>query len=673
MNKSELLKLQESLDRLKLSVQDKPESVEIINSIEMQLNEEKLYGLENLIVRSDIIIYSLELDPEPVFKYISPNITKISGWSQEQIKDQYRRIFSSTSEKANNILHSITTGKCPPKVRLDYPLVTSESGEVWVRNQATLEEKDGRRILVGSLMDITINKKLETEKRTAINATRVKSEFLAHMSHEIRTPINSVLGLNSLLQKTNLNEEQNYYAGLIHKSASSLLEIINDILDISKIESGKLQLEKRPFNLKNFLNETLEIMEVQAKQKGLRFETEIHELPGAVKGDSKHLGQIIRNLVNNAIKFTDQGFIRITIKEKFRNADSSVLQFTIEDSGIGIHKDKISSVFNSFTQASDSIAREYGGSGLGLNICKKLIELMDGHIQVESGINQGSMFTFDITLETEGLNHHETIANMNLELTGLDESASDELIKILIVEDNEINQLVLGGLLKKMGNVNLTFASNGKLGIEEFENDSFDFIFMDCQMPVMDGFSATRKIREIENPEKRTPVVAITANAMTSAKEECLKAGMNEYITKPIEEARLREVFNKLTSTQEDVGEKPPVENKANFDSTNLNALGDSEVIRQVVDSYLDTIHEEYEKLVAAAATNKLDDCDFILHSIQGLSGNIGALGVSTTALQVSNLFKNKGLGNPGPHLNGLNMVIERYNDILKSYLTYLN
>ena len=641
--------------------------------------------LENMISKSEFVIYNLTVEPIPILSYVSPNIQRISGFSPLELKEKVTTLFHSTSSDSNSTLNQIFTDVCPEKLNLEYPFKRKDGEEIWVRNEGTLKVREGVKQLIGFIVDISETKKLEIEKKSAIDATRVKSEFLAHMSHEIRTPINGVLGLNSLLMKTDLNEEQHYYSELIHKSASSLLEIINDILDISKIESGKMSLESRPFRLTKFLSETLEIMGIQAKQKNLDFKINLGDLPDTVRGDSKHLGQIIRNLVNNALKFTKDGFIQVIAEEIDRVGENVVIQFIIRDTGIGIPKDKLDSIFSSFEQASSSISRQYGGTGLGLSICKKLIEMMNGHISVESAQEKGTTFKFTIQLGME-YNLMETLHNVNLDLSSL-QSPADNKWRILIVEDNEINQLVLGGLLKKLGDLEITCANNGALGYEEFQKQKFDLVFMDCQMPVMDGFAATRAIREYEAGQSHTPIIAITANAMASAKEECINAGMDEYITKPIEENRLKEIFAAFTErlppkttpplVEQALLQKPqsPTESKVaefDFDETNLKALEDPFLVEQVIDAYVSAIIVEMDKLKVGLFSENLDESSFILHSIQGLTGNIGATGVYRESKELSAFIKANGCTAGIDKFEALYETVLKYNDYIKSLLTSL-
>ncbi|NQZ56534.1 MAG: response regulator, partial [Lentisphaeraceae bacterium] len=446
-----------------------------------------------------------------------------------------------------------------------------------------------------------VRSQLELDKQTAVDAAQAKSNFLATMSHEIRTPINGIIGVNNLLLKTALNEEQQYYSRIINQSATSLLEILNDILDIAKIESGKIQVEARIFDLPIFLTETLEILAVQARQKGLNFDCHFLSLPDYIVGDSNLLGQVLRNLVSNAIKFTKKGSISIHAETLERKKNTVKLIFKIKDTGIGIPKDKLQSIFKSFTQASSSTTRLYGGTGLGLSISKELIKKMKGTIQVESTPEIETIFTFTVQLKLPSSSQTAclpTIKKQKEIVPTAPNTLNDRHVKILIVEDNNINQLVLKGLLKKMGKFDITCAENGQIGLNTFEKGDFDIIFMDCQMPVMDGLTATREIRKTDKYlAERTPIVAITANATLAAREECMKAGMDEYITKPVHESKLQEVFNKFlfsnkkeTIQGKQVKEVVPEVPKAidlDFDSTNLNSLEDPELIDQVLDAYL--------------------------------------------------------------------------------------
>ncbi len=308
--------------------------------------------------------------------------------------------------------------------------------------------------------------------------------------------------------------------------------------------------------------------------------------------------------------------------------------------------------------------------------------MMNGTIAVDSTPDRGTTFRFSIELDLE-YNLMETLNNIHIDIDSINQD-DDSKWRILIVEDNEINQLVLGGLLKKLGDLEITCANNGALGFEEFKNKKFDIIFMDCQMPVMDGFAATRAIREYEGREKHTPIIAITANAMTSAKEECINAGMDEYITKPIEENKLKEIFQKFTESDPQKTKAPVVEQidalqfkpetieVLEFDDTNLKALEDPFLVEQVIDAYVSAIIVEMDKLKISIFSENLDESSFILHSIQGLSGNIGATGVYKQAKELSSFVKEYGCNAGINKFETLYETVHEYNTYIKNLLSSL-
>lgn len=390
---------------------------------------------------------------------------------------------------------------------------------------------------------------LNKAKQITEEATLAKSSFLANMSHEIRTPLNGIIGMADLaLMDENNTESQTERLNDIKQSGESLLDIINEILDISKIEANKLVLEKIEFNTRDLIKKIEKLLSVKTFRKELEFTTNISsDMPDILIGDPLRIRQILINLAGNAIKFTNKGSVSINVKLLKKEKNNLKIEFSVEDTGIGISKEKIAYLFESYSQAEKSTTRKHGGTGLGLTISKKLVEMMDGTIEVESEIGKGSKFYFIIELKQgKALKATDKSSIKNPE-TEKKETSSKQL-SILIVEDQLINRKIIFQLLKRKGH-KITSAENGKIALEKAKSEKFDMIFMDIQMPEMDGLEATKLIRKFEKDNKtHTPIIAMTAHAMKGDKEVCLAAGMNHYITKPINPAELYSVIEKLQS-----------------------------------------------------------------------------------------------------------------------------
>ncbi len=386
---------------------------------------------------------------------------------------------------------------------------------------------------------------LRLSLESARAASRAKSEFLATISHEIRTPLSGVIGLNSLLQDTPLNEEQHHYVALALDSGDTLLRLINDLLDVSKIEAGRLELEQIDFCPRELLEDILGQTLVQTRRKGLLLRAEINA-PDCLSGDPARVRQILANLLGNAVKFTAQGEILLNCARLPDRRDRQIwLRFEVRDSGIGIDPAIQARLFEPFTQADSSTTRRYGGTGLGLAICRMLAELMRGRIGVDSRPGEGSTFWVELPFgqSCQGAARERT----PLPATPL--PGTSPVRRVLLVEDHGVNEYIAVKMLEKLGCAVET-AANGQEALDRIARDTFDLVFMDCEMPVMDGYTATRRLREREQPgARRLPVIALTAQAISGDRERCLAAGMDDYLSKPVSMEGLRGMLARWAPT----------------------------------------------------------------------------------------------------------------------------
>jgi two-component system, sensor histidine kinase and response regulator len=395
----------------------------------------------------------------------------------------------------------------------------------------------------------TANQALVAAKDQAVASSKYKSRFLANMSHEIRTPLNGIVGFLRLLEETPLNEEQLDYVKTIAGSTDSLLAIINDLLDISKIEAGRMVLEQIPFELIPTIETAIHLFDVKAASKGLEMSINYDaRLPEYTLGDPTKLKQIISNLVSNAVKFTDMGTITIRVKLETQFDQTVIISFSIEDTGIGLSQEEIGRLFEPFCQADASSTRKYGGTGLGLAICKNLIEMMQGEINILSIPGEGSVFHFHIMLKKSFKNDSSALHKSIKYDTEVYSFESAGKVSILLVEDNETNISFFTKLMRTKG-FYCDLATDGEKALLAYQNKPYHIIFMDCQLPIMDGYESTRRIRAIEGNDRHTPIIALTAYALEEDTTKCLESGMDDVIYKPISIHILEQLLMKYLYT----------------------------------------------------------------------------------------------------------------------------
>ncbi|MSN27366.1 MAG: PAS domain S-box protein [Geobacter sp.] len=497
----------------------------------------------------------------------------------------------------------------------------------------------------------------------AARANAAKSDFLANMSHELRTPMNGVIAMAGLLSSTPLNDEQLNYVGVIRKSGKHLMSIINDILDYSKIEARRMGLEEVAFNLADVIGDLMPMLQASADEKKLALSCQIEpDVPSVVRGDPARLRQILLNLASNAVKFTERGSVSILVSVDSRDEQQLILRFTITDTGIGIAEDQLPLIFNPFTQADTSTTRRFGGTGLGLSISRQLVELMRGTLDVSSKVGVGSVFSFTAHFvlnpaDESGLQD----AGLTSEVIAQSATFSEyrRKFKILVVEDNPTNQRVAGALLEKAG-FSYTLVDSGYEALQCLENGPFDLILMDCQMPGLDGYETTALIRSASVAVIRNdmPIIAMTANVLEGGREKCIEAGMDDYISKPIELSLLLPLIEKWLPPEESTesteqscklesnapklksgpeASAVPVFNEADYLRRNLE---DRVLAQDVLNIFVASTPGYLAELMVPLESGDAVGVRKQAHAIKGACSTVGAEQMRETALRLEMLAK---------------------------------
>jgi PAS domain S-box-containing protein len=470
-------------------------------------------------------------------------------------------------------------GRCHYDVLPDMPPRFRElhqrglAGEVLTNPEEEFIRADGSRVFtrwaihpvqdaggaVSGIIEVIVRiNDLVEARQAALDMARFKSEFLANMSHEIRTPMNGVLGMSEILGKMTLTQDQSNCVSVIESSAKHLLTIVNDILDLSKIEAGKLRIDSVGFQLRELIAEVAEAFAPGAYSRGLRIARAIDEnVPEVVQGDPNRLRQVLTNLVGNALKFTDSGGVTVSIRLASIQDEQALVRFEVRDTGIGIAPEMQKRLFQAFSQCDGSLKRKYGGTGLGLAICRHIVELMGGHLGVESTVGQGSLFWFELPFVAALVPMNDpappapfasprAASGVASKLSGV--ALLDPGLAVLLAEDNQVNQRVAAKMLEYLG-CRVDLATNGREALEFFRRGRYDCVLMDCQMPVMDGYEAVATMRGEEAATgQHVPIVALTAHAMVGDKERCLASGMDDYLSKPFKLEDLSTVLHRWCS-----------------------------------------------------------------------------------------------------------------------------
>ncbi|MDA7502193.1 ATP-binding protein [Chitinophagales bacterium] len=529
----------------------------------------------------------------------------IFGWTEEEVLNNPLHHYiippSLRDAHTNGMKHLQKTGEGPVlNKRIEVPAVTKDGKDLLVELTVMPIQLEREMIFGAYVRDITADKAaqraLEEARETAETAVAARERFLANMSHEVRTPLNAIVGMTELLKGTALSVEQLSYLNGIETSSANLLVTVNDILDISKLQAGKIQLEARHFSLEQLM-QSLELTEGQkARSKGLQFEVNFkNKLAEAYVGDPIRLLQILLNIVSNAIKFTNKGFVRIDISVYKDQVKAQSLFFSVVDSGIGISPEKIETIFESFSQEDESISRRFGGTGLGLSIAKNLLSAFGSDLSVASEKDKGSNFFFELLLPIGDINKVEKHRERDVDVEQF------KGMKLILAEDQELNRFFMKKILTDLGLI-VFEAINGQEVIDLMESkETFDFILMDMQMPIMDGLEATEKIRkELKNS---IPIMALTANVTAAHKKKCFESGMNSFISKPFEMNRFLRKLKQLLaldigSTVEDDVEMQEEKKAIDLSSLHQAARGDDEFVRSMIKLFIDRTPPTVEAIV---------------------------------------------------------------------------
>ncbi|MBL4716742.1 MAG: response regulator [Bacteroidia bacterium] len=632
------------------------------NVFTRKATEDQLEKLSIAVSKTDNSV--IIADNEGCIEWVNEAFTRITGYTLEDVQGTHGEVLrrgAKTPLSDPKYFNKLVKRK--ESIIYEAKNFTKSGKIYWVYTQITpIKNKNGEvEKVVAVDTDITEKKKVEREliqaKHIAEKSVKVKEKFLANVSHEIRTPLNAIMGMSHLLKEANLNEKERNYLNIISQSTENLLVIINDLLDISKIEAGKFTLEETEFELDKLINALVTSLQFRINEKNIYLKANIDDKFSPILiGDPVRINQILTNLVGNSIKFTEKGGVTIDVNLSEKNKEEYTIQFSIKDTGIGIPKDKLSSIFESFTQASSDTTRKFGGTGLGLAISQQLVELMDGKIDVKSKIGQGSEFSFTLTFKR---GDPSKLAQQDNIVEGM---AIQQLpaSSILLVEDNKFNQQVVTDLIKsKNKKIEIDIAETGQEAINMISDNNYQMIFMDIQMPVMDGHQATRFIREeLGKTKKNVPIVAMTAHASSIEREKCFESGMNDYLSKPIKPQALYNALVKnikltselkKTTVQEEritTSEEKITNNQTDklYDLSFFEnfAEGDSQMLLKYINLFIGKIPKEVDSLESNLKKKNWEQIQTIAHSVKPQFNHMATTKLEKLVIAIEEEAKNK-------------------------------
>lgn len=579
---------------------------------------------------------------------------KLLGYSMEDLKSfNINDIFKSENDRlafleemrANSFTKDFEAPLMTKQGKVKYCLISASAIES--------EEFEGYHSIVRDLTERKQTEELRKAKEVAEQSAKMKEQFLANISHEMRTPMNAILGMSNLLLQTDLDKEQESYQTSIKQSSENLLGIINDILEISSLEHGKIKFDNKDFNLYELIGNLVNVIRHKAEQKGVQIFLQIaDDVDKYIYGDALRLNQILMNLVGNAVKFTDEGTVHIKINKLGENDNSSKLEFRIIDSGIGIPDDKLDAIFETFVRVANKKGKLYPGTGLGLAICKQLIELQGGNVHVESEENIGSTFTVTMNFkktkqltrkEEQELKPKKSKITLNINRT----------VEILLTEDHKINQIVARKTLEKeFDNINVTIADNGQIAIDFLKRSNFDIVLMDIQMPVMNGYETTNYIRtNFDEPKRSIPIFAMTAHAHMAKDEKFKEFGMDECVLKPFEPedlfTKIAKYVNKTTSAEENNHQsdmEPDTGAPKHIDLSYMDLMsdGDMDMKKMMLELLFDEPMEEIKKMRRLSQEGDYDELHAVSHKMKSTLAFVGNDTLTDTNKEIETIAKNQ-------------------------------